>query len=136
MRPVSIEGTRPFMADIPQDFPRQAPRAFSAIGSLKSTRAVDKLHALVEAGMISDEDRGTWKKLRDIAAHGSFKVNPTEIQKLYDDVWRLNTLVYKLAFLRIGYSGKFSNRAVRDWPVQDFPPLAAAGPSVSPEQSA
>lgn len=119
--------------------PNLIQRGVSAIGSMKSTRAVDKLQALVAAGIISETDRSTWKKLRDIAAHGSFEVDATQIQKLYDDVYRLSTLVYKLAFLQIGYSGKFSNRAVHDWPIQDFPPasvVATAGPLGPPPRPA
>jgi hypothetical protein len=97
-------------------------RGVSAVGSMKSTRAVDKLHALAVFGTISANDRATWKRLRDIAAHGSFEVDPAKIQKLYDDVYRLSTLIYKLSFLLIGYAGKFSNRAAHGWPVDDFPP--------------
>lgn len=108
--------------------PKLIDRGVSAVGSMKATRAVDKLHALAVAGTISDDDRTTWKRLRDIAAHGSFEVDPAKIQKLYDDVYRLSTLVYKLSFLRIGYAGKFSNRAAHGWPVHDFPPRPATAP--------
>jgi hypothetical protein len=109
--------------------PKLIDRGVSAIGGMKSTRAADKLHALAVAGLTSEEDRATWKKLRDNAAHGSFKVDPAKLQELYDDVWRLNTLLYKLVFLEIGYTGKFSNRAVAGWPVQGFSPLPAIAPA-------
>ncbi len=113
--------------------PKLIERGVSAIGRMKFTRAVDKLHALAVAGVISDKDRTTWKKLRDDAAHGSFKVNPARLQKLYDDVWRLNTVLYKLVFLEIGYAGKFSNRAAAGWPVQDFAlPTASATAATAP----
>jgi hypothetical protein len=98
---------------------------------MKSTRAVDKLQALVAAGLIDEADRAIWKKLRDSAAHGSFEIDPAQLQSLYDDVYRVSTLAYKLAFLQIGYEGKFSNRAVADWPIQHFPTRPAAPPSAS-----
>lgn len=89
---------------------------------MKSTRAVDKLHALVAAGLIDDADRATWKKLRDSTAHGSFEIDLGQLQKLYDGVYGVSTLVYKLVFLQIDYIGKFSNRAAIGWPIHHFPP--------------
>lgn len=114
--------------------PKLIERGISAIGSMKSTRAVDKLQALVATGLIDETDRATWKKLRDNTAHGSFEIAPAQLQKLYDDVYRVSTLAYKLAFLQIGYEGTFSNRAVAGWPVHHFPPgpAAPASASVSP----
>ncbi|MDM0109898.1 hypothetical protein QTH97_33650 [Variovorax sp. J22R24] len=116
--------------------PKLIERGISAIGSMKSTRAVDKLQALVAAGLIDDADRATWKKLRDSTAHGSFEIDPAQLQKLYDGVYRVSTLAYKLAFLQIGYEGKFSNRAVVGWPIHHFPPGPAAPPSASASPAA
>lgn len=95
-------------------------RVINAVGGMKSNSASDRLHALVEAGVLNEEDHKTWKTLRNSSAHGSFEVAPEKMQKLLDDVYRLTTLIYKLVFMRIGYSGKYSNYAERGWNVAEF----------------
>jgi hypothetical protein len=95
-------------------------RVLNAVGNMKSISAADKLHALIKVGALEEEDRKVWKKLRNTSAHGTFDIDPEEIQRLLDDVFRLTTLIYKLVFLRIGYCGKYSNRAARGWRVDLF----------------
>lgn len=98
-------------------------RALSALGTMKSTRAADKLNALVVAGSVTDEERKAWKDLRNPVAHGSFEVDPAELQKLVDAIYRISTLINKLVFLRIGYAGRFTNRSVHGkhgWPTWEF----------------
>lgn len=126
-------------------------RALSALGSMKSNRAADKLQALVDAGSITNDERMAWKELRNPVAHGSFQVDPAELQKLIDAIYRITTLINKLVFLRIGYAGRFTNRSVQGkhgWPTWEFcadgvarpphppgPPEAIADPA-PPELSA
>ena len=95
-------------------------RALSALGSMKSNRAADKLFALVDAGAIYEADRKAWVRLRNPAAHGSFEIDPLELQTLLDDIYRLSTLIYKLVFIIIGYSGKYSDRSTHGWPIEVF----------------
>lgn len=121
-------------------------RALSALGSMKSNRAADKLHALVVAGSITEEERKAWKDLRNPIAHGSFKIDPAELQRLVDAIFRICTLINKLTFLRIGYAGKFTNRSQhgrQGWPTWDFgvdgvarPPPPPAANSEEPFASA
>jgi hypothetical protein len=87
---------------------------------MKSSRVKDKLHALVSASVIDEKDRTSWNDIRNKAAHGSFEIDPAELQKHIDVVYRLTALVYKLVFLRIGYTGKFTDYGMRDWPLRDF----------------
>lgn len=95
-------------------------RVVNAVGNMKSNSAADKLHALIEVGALEEEDRTAWKRLRNTSAHGTFAINPEEMQRLLDDVLRLTTIIYKLVFVRIGYCGKYSNRAARGWRVDQF----------------
>lgn len=95
-------------------------RALSAMGSMKSNRAVDKMHALVSAGAIDKNDIGSWKFLRNPSAHGNFVIADDELQNVLDHIHRLITLIYKLAFLKIRYTGKYSNYAQRGWFVCDY----------------
>lgn len=95
-------------------------RALSAMGSMKSNRAVDKMFALVAAGAINKDDIDSWKSLRNPAAHGSFVIEEDELQKILDHVHRLITLIYKLVFLKISYTGKYSDYAQRGWSVRNY----------------
>ncbi len=95
-------------------------RVVNAVGNMKSNNAADKLHALIEVGALEEEDRKAWKRLRNASTHGNFKIDPEEMQRLLDDVFRLTTIIYKLVFVRIGYCGKYSNRAGRGWRVDRF----------------
>lgn len=95
-------------------------RITDVVGGMKSSRAKDKLHALVSASVIDEEDCAAWSKTRNKTAHGSFEIDPAELQELLDVVYRLSALVYKLVFLRIGYRGKFTDYSTHDWPLRDF----------------
>lgn len=95
-------------------------RAVTSISNLKSVSAADKLNSLTLVGAIEKEDLTNWKKRRNKAAHGTFVLDSKEIQHALDDVFRLTTLVYKLVFLLIGYSGKYSNRTARGWRDDEF----------------
>lgn len=95
-------------------------RVVNAVGNMKSNSAADKLHALIEVGALEEDDRKAWKRLRNASAHGTFEVDPEKMQRLLDDVFRLTTIIYKLVFIRIGYCGKYSNRAARGWRVDRF----------------
>ncbi len=95
-------------------------RVTDVVGGMKSSRVKDKLHALVEASVIDEKDRKAWNDKRNKAAHGSFEIDPAELQDLIDVVYRLSALVYKLVFLRIDYQGKFTDYGVHDWPPREF----------------
>lgn len=95
-------------------------RVVGAVQNMGSTSAADKLHVLFQSGALEDEDRKAWKRIRNKSAHGSFEVNPKQMQEVLDDVFRLTTLIYKLVFLLIGYSGAYSNRAPRGWRDDQF----------------
>ncbi len=95
-------------------------RITDVVSGMKSSRVKDKLHALVSASVIDEKDRTSWNDIRNKAAHGSFEIDPAELQKHIDVVYRLTALVYKLVFLRIGYTGKFTDYGMRDWPLRDF----------------
>jgi hypothetical protein len=104
------------------DWVKQAPvdesligRATSAMGTMKSNRAVDKMFVLAKAGVIDEEEIKAWKALRNPTAHGSFELDPAKLQDLLDNVYKLIAMIYKLAFFRVGYVGKFSDYAERGW---------------------
>jgi hypothetical protein len=95
-------------------------RVCTILGNIKSSRAKDKLYALVVAAAIDEPDRKAWNETRDKAAHGSFEIDPAKLQELINVVYRLSALVYKLVFLLIGYKGKFTDYGAHGWPPRDF----------------
>lgn len=115
-------------------------RVTDVIGGMKSSRVKDKLQALVAAAVIDEKDRKAWNETRNKAAHGSFEIDPAELQELIDVVYRLSALVYKLVFLRIGYRGQFTDYGVHNWPTRQFKgdlaDLSSAGAPAAPSPHA
>lgn len=99
-------------------------RLAGAIKGMSSTSASDRLHALIQAGALEEEDRKAWKRIRNKTAHGSFEIDSGKLQQVLDDIFRLTTLIYKLVFMLIGYSGSYSNRAPRGWRDDKFDSVA------------
>jgi hypothetical protein len=97
-----------------------AKRVGGSLNGFKSNSPADRLHALIEAGVLVEDDRTTWKASRNASAHGSFEIEPETFQQVIDTAFRLMTMIYKMAFLCIGYSGSYTNFAVRGWPVHRF----------------
>jgi hypothetical protein len=111
-------------------------RALSALGSMKSSRAADKLYALVASGSITEAETKAWKDLRNPVAHGTFHVDPAQLQELIDNIYRITTLINKLTFLLIGYAGGFTNRSVQGvhtWPTWEFGSNGVARPRPPPQ---
>jgi hypothetical protein len=122
--------------------PRLKERAARIIGSMKSSSASDRLYVLARAGVIDEADIKAWKSIRNAAAHGGLKVDPTKVQSLLAQVDRLVTMIYKLVFFRIGYQGVYTDYAARGWPSAQFDAVACQErldkpdePSQSPGQA-
>jgi hypothetical protein len=95
-------------------------RVQGALNGFKTNSPADRMNALIDAGVLVDEDRKTWKKSRNASAHGSFEIEPEEFQKTLDNAFRLLTMIYKLVFFCVGYSGSYTNFSVRGWPTAVF----------------
>lgn len=95
-------------------------RVNGSLNGFRKNSTADQLHALIVAGVLEEDDRRIWKKSRNSTAHGSFEIEPAELQRVIDSAFRLMTLIYKLVFLRIGYAGNYTNFAVRGWPAYFF----------------
>jgi hypothetical protein len=95
-------------------------RVLGALNGFKTTSPADRLNTLIVAGVLVEDDRKTWKTSRNASAHGSFEIAPEERQRVIDNAFRLLTMIYKMAFFCIGYSGPYTNFSVRSWPTADF----------------
>ncbi len=97
-------------------------RAKGSISGLKGARADDRLRQLVNDGVIFENDRVAWKKLRNAAAHGSWDFNGDSLQKLLDLTGTALCLFNRLVFCLIGYSGKQTDYGRHGWPTVEYVP--------------
>lgn len=96
-------------------------RMKGSISGLKSIRAQDKLEKLQKMGLVTPSELQHWKKLRNTSAHGALRVDPQKWQQLLRRIFVVTTLAYKLAFLRIGYFGPYTDYGSSGWPTAWFP---------------
>jgi hypothetical protein len=95
-------------------------RAAGIMGGMKSSSASDRLHFLAKAGVVDQDDIKAWKAIRNTSAHGNLVIDPSKLQGLLGQVNRVMTMVYKLVFFRIGYSGAYTDFGKRGWPTLQF----------------
>ena len=96
-------------------------RLIGSMGGMKKARPKDKLIKLQELGLITISELKDWEKLRNKSAHGSLRIDPQQWKLLLKQVFTVTTLAYKLAFLRIGYFGQYTDYGSRGWHTAWFP---------------
>ena len=101
-------------------------RAKGSISGLKCARADDRLRQLVNDGVVLEEDRKTWNKLRHSAAHGKWDIYDDSLQKLLDLTGTAYCLFNRLVFCLIGYSGKQTDYGRHGWPTVDYHPASVS----------
>lgn len=97
-------------------------RATASLGNMKSSSATDRLYALIKNRVVDQSDIDAWKSLRHSSAHGSLKIDPSDLQKILTQVNHVQTLIYKLVFFRIGFTGQYTNFSKSGWPPAKFNP--------------
>jgi len=96
-------------------------RLTGSMGGIKKARPKDKLLKLQELGLVTNSELKDWEKLRNKSAHGSLRIDPQQWQQLLRQVFTVATLAYKLAFLRIGYFGPYTDYGSYGWRTAWFP---------------
>lgn len=96
-------------------------RLKGSLGGVKTARPKDKLLKLHELGLITSSELKDWESLRNKSAHGSLRIHPQQEERLLQQVFTVTTLAYKLAFLRIGYFGPYTDYGSRGWHTAWFP---------------
>lgn len=92
-------------------------RAASVVGSMKTTRAVDRLHAFAQNERLAPELVDAWKKLRDATAHGR---TPAAAQPLYDRFFSTAELLYRMLGSALGYDGAILDTSRRGWGLDEW----------------
>lgn len=116
-----IAGFRAYLGkwDGPED-PRR--RIDGAVGALQQQRAFDQLKELAEKGIVTEEQRDTWKEVRNSAAHASI-TDSWEIQELLRKYHVLVVLLFHLVFWVIGYRGSHVDHNTPGWPLREYSPV-------------
>jgi hypothetical protein len=93
-------------------------RALAVIRNLSFVRAADRLFALAESGVVRKSDITPWKRQRHSAAHG---VVDREVETQRELVFTVYSLLLRLVFRIIGYTGRFTEYGELGWPERQFP---------------
>ncbi len=103
-----------------------AARLQGVLTPMKSSRPKDKLKVLEDTGVITKDMVKKWEKLRNTTAHAAVRVDPAETQAMLTQCYIVYTMLNRLIFQAIGYSGKYQDFSTLGWPIEEF-----KAPSVS-----
>ncbi len=86
---------------------------------LRKPRGDDQLRRLNQLEIVTDDEFRAWKRLRNKTAHGD-RSDRLPSQEELSQIGIVTTLMYKLVFQAIGYSGKYTDYGTRGFPTRDF----------------
>jgi hypothetical protein len=94
-------------------------RILGSLNAMKNPRPKDYLRFYIEKNFIEKDLYKAYEEIRNAAAHGK----KADIEKIQDYLIKLSkvfVLVYKLVFLRIGYTGKYIDYGEFGYPDKEF----------------
>jgi hypothetical protein len=97
-------------------------RAGGALSAMKEARARDKLIALRDMKVLTEEMIGAWTGLRNASAHATIDPKSFDNQRLWNQCNTVATMLHLLVFTAIGYSGRYLDFSVEGWPEKEFVP--------------
>jgi hypothetical protein len=99
------------------------------LGPLTLIRAQDRLRWLAEQRRADPRHVAAWSSLRNRHVHPGERdlrsVEPEKFQRLFDLMNQVTVLMYHAVFHLIGYEGKYTDYASRNYPTNDYPLNAA-----------
>lgn len=98
---------------------RSKDRLVKGLNGWKGFSTKEALHRLKEEGLISAAQVSDWEATRNARAHAG-GLDQKDISPLFHSNVRLLQLLYDLVFLKIGYTGKYTNYGEERWPERDF----------------
>lgn len=93
-------------------------RVFGLVNILNQIRAKDKLLELVGQGQIEENLVTAWDEVRNKAAHGTLQCDDFQLYYIYKNC--MVVLLYKLIFVVIKYSGKYTDYSETGFPIREF----------------
>lgn len=95
-------------------------RLRGALSPMKSSSTSDKLKALEANGIVTKDMVKTWKKLRNTTAHAAVRPDPKALQGMFEQCNVVYTMLNRMIFYAIGYSGNYQDFATPGWPIGKF----------------
>ena len=89
------------------------------LGQLLNTRPVDILYKLADNKLLDEKLIKDWEDLRHPLIHGE-RIQPEKLQEYLNKYYSTITLFYQLIFLKIGYTGRYTDYSVPNWPAREF----------------
>jgi hypothetical protein len=112
----ALDSLKPVVSKLPET---ERQRIDGALGQLRGERTQDVLKVLCDHGVVEDHEIQAWKKLRNSTAHARFITRPN-LQMSWDQILCVNTLLHKLGFQILSYSGTYRDLGKHNWPQRDF----------------
>ncbi len=95
-------------------------RIEGAISQLLLPRALDKMRALAQRGIITEEQQRAWQKLRNLSTH-SYQSTGLSSDKFLELIHQVEVLFYHLIFHSIGSQGPYIDFSLPGWPIKEYP---------------
>lgn len=94
-------------------------RTIGAINSFNMIRSLDVLMELKDNGLVTEKEISSWKKLRNMSAHGD-EITDFDKQKIQELCSIVSGLMHKIVLYEIDYKGLFTNYSKENWPTEKF----------------
>jgi hypothetical protein len=95
------------------------------LGSWSKKRPQDTLHELAERGFIQKNYIASWTNLRNRHVHPTLAdlepPSPATYQRVLDNTYRVEVLLYQVIFHLIGYEGPFTDYGAEGFPNKNYP---------------
>jgi uncharacterized protein YutE (UPF0331/DUF86 family) len=101
-------------------------RTIGAIKSFNMIRSLDILMELKDNGLVTEKEISSWKKLRNMSAHGD-EYNDFDKQKIQELCSIVSGLMHKIVLYEIDYKGLFTNYSKDNWPTEIFEKMIKSG---------
>lgn len=114
-----LAATKQLIRNTPGFDPALRARLEGAVSAMGAVRAKDVLIELRNRRLLRPKLVESYESLRNHAAHG-VRLDAGDLQAYLDRCFDVITLYHELIFLRVGYTGEYSDYSVAHWPVRPF----------------
>lgn len=111
-----IDNITKYLGEMPDADEKLMARAQGSLGGLKFPRAVDRLSALCDLGVLTNEMVETWKKLRNTTTHAATGTDPQKESVRLHRCFVVYELLNRLVLQMIRYTGQHTDYSRNGWP--------------------
>jgi hypothetical protein len=99
---------------------RLCQRVGGLLGMLHEPSAADRLNALIDQDVITNDQKKAWQSLRHRTAHSSDLFDSLSVQEVILLCDTILVLFYHLVFYAIGYQGSYTDYSTIGWPSAEY----------------